>query len=469
MRRSVVAVARFHTSSPRLFAEPVKRPNPINAGVVKQNYPKAPMREETESWTRYVETLRMAHPGLLAKIKLAKEEGKQLSFAWVTPKSLSRGLEGGIIARLLATPDINLIGTRMYAPSNDFVDEYMAAHSETSGNGGFKPFLNFLDSDLRPNGIRDYPNHLMLMLFTGTNARQRIVEVIGSQVNVGSHLASGAKTIRGSYGDAHYDPITGEMFDFQPGLVGAHSDEGNDRYLRVFSKYACDDGGILRVPDPNGDFSDAMVIIKPDSLMYPSARPGHIMDLFSSTGLQLIGTSLFSMSVVQARDFYGFLEPIFERKLSHDVESVVRARLENAFDFEVPSQVYTVTTALLMRQHAQNEVGRIITFMTGVEPPYRQPHTALPMAEQLKRGPAKCLALLYRGKDAIATVRSKLGNTDPEKASPGTVRFDYGDDVMRNGAHASDSPEALAREMKIIKFGQGKGTTVKKLIDMWDV
>jgi len=222
------------------------------------------------------------------------------------------------------------------------------------------------------------------------------------------------------------------------------------------------------VPDPQNEYSNAMVIIKPDSLMYPSARPGHIMDLFSSTGLTLIGSSLFSMSVAQAREFYGFLEPLFERKLSHDVERVVRARLEDAFDFKVPPEVYTVTTALLMRQHAQKEVGRIISFMTGVEAPPDQPHTALPMTEQLKRGPAKCLALLYRGKNAIATVRSKLGNTDPNKASPGTVRFDYGDDVMRNGAHASDSPEALEREMKIIKFGQGKGTTVKKLIDMWD-
>ena len=39
--------------------------------------------------------------------------------------------------------------------------------------------------------------------------------------------------------------------------------------------------------------------------------------------------------------------------------------------------------------------------------------------------------MLYRGKDAIQTVRSKLGSTDPTKALPGTVRFDYGDDVMR--------------------------------------
>jgi hypothetical protein len=50
---------------------------------------------------------------------------------------------------------------------------------------------------------------------------------------------------------------------------------------------------------------------------------------------------------------------------------------------------------------------------------------------------------------------------------PGTVRFDYGDDVMRNGAHASDSPDALTREMKIIRFGQGGKASIKKIIDLW--
>ena len=63
-----------------------------------------------------------------------------------------------------------------------------------------------------------------------------------------------------------------------------------------------------------------------------------------------------------------------------------------------------MTTALLMKQHAQQEVARIISFMTGVQPPEGATHSALSIHDQLKRGPAKCLALLYRGKDAIATV-----------------------------------------------------------------
>jgi len=71
--------------------------------------------------------------------------------------------------------------------------------------------------------------------------------------------------------------------------------------------------------------------------------------------------------------------------------------------------------------------------MTGIPPPPgASTHAMLSPEMQLKRGPARCLALLYRGKDAIQTVRSKLGSTDPTQALPGTVRFDYGDDVMRS-------------------------------------
>jgi nucleoside diphosphate kinase len=53
-------------------------------------------------------------------------------------------------------------------------------------------------------------------------------------------------------------------------------------------------------------------------------------------------------------------------------------------------------------------------------------------------GPAKCFGLLYSGSNAIQLLRNKLGNTDPTKAEEGTIRIDYGHDLMRNGAHASD-------------------------------
>jgi nucleoside diphosphate kinase len=50
----------------------------------------------------------------------------------------------------------------------------------------------------------------------------------------------------------------------------------------------------------------------------------------------------------------------------------------------------------------------------------------------------------------VEKIRRVLGSTDPTKAEPGTVRSDFGRDLMRNGAHASDSAETANRERKIV-------------------
>lgn len=58
------------------------------------------------------------------------------------------------------------------------------------------------------------------------------------------------------------------------------------------------------------------------------------------------------------------------------------------------------------------------------------------------------LALALEGENIITAVRDMLGPTDSTKAAKGTIRGDLGTDKMRNIAHASDSPEAAAAELK---------------------
>jgi nucleoside-diphosphate kinase len=41
-----------------------------------------------------------------------------------------------------------------------------------------------------------------------------------------------------------------------------------------------------------------------------------------------------------------------------------------------------------------------------------------------------------------------MGATNPQDAAPGTIRGDFGEDMMTNVCHASDSPEAAAAELK---------------------
>ena len=58
------------------------------------------------------------------------------------------------------------------------------------------------------------------------------------------------------------------------------------------------------------------------------------------------------------------------------------------------------------------------------------------------------IAVALEGEGAVARVRELLGPTDSKKAAKGTIRGDFGVDVMVNVCHASDSAEAAAAELK---------------------
>jgi len=58
------------------------------------------------------------------------------------------------------------------------------------------------------------------------------------------------------------------------------------------------------------------------------------------------------------------------------------------------------------------------------------------------------IALALEGDDVINKVRDLLGPTNSKAAAAGTIRGDFGEDMMVNVCHASDSPEAAAAEIK---------------------
>jgi nucleoside-diphosphate kinase len=65
-------------------------------------------------------------------------------------------------------------------------------------------------------------------------------------------------------------------------------------------------------------------------------------------------------------------------------------------------------------------------------------------------GPLVALAL--EGTDAIATVRTMMGATNPTASAPGTIRGDLALELAENVVHGSDSPESAARELGLF-FG----------------
>ena len=62
------------------------------------------------------------------------------------------------------------------------------------------------------------------------------------------------------------------------------------------------------------------------------------------------------------------------------------------------------------------------------------------------------VAMEWRGEGAVSACRAVIGDTDPMKAGPGTIRGDYGLAVTQNIVHGSDSPESAERELGLF-FG----------------
>jgi nucleoside-diphosphate kinase len=59
-----------------------------------------------------------------------------------------------------------------------------------------------------------------------------------------------------------------------------------------------------------------------------------------------------------------------------------------------------------------------------------------------------CMPLVLEKADAVASLRTAIGATDPAEAAEGTVRKLYAESKGRNAIHASDSDENAAREAR---------------------
>ncbi|MHB0915426.1 MAG: nucleoside-diphosphate kinase [Thermoleophilia bacterium] len=59
------------------------------------------------------------------------------------------------------------------------------------------------------------------------------------------------------------------------------------------------------------------------------------------------------------------------------------------------------------------------------------------------------LAAVLEGPEAITVVRKMMGSTNPMAAEPGTIRGDFGLEIVANIVHGSDSPASAEREIAL--------------------
>ena len=59
------------------------------------------------------------------------------------------------------------------------------------------------------------------------------------------------------------------------------------------------------------------------------------------------------------------------------------------------------------------------------------------------------VAVVVEGKGAVEVVRRMMGETDPLKSAPGTIRGDFGLEMEQNLIHGSDSEENAQKEIAL--------------------
>ena len=124
----------------------------------------------------------------------------------------------------------------------------------------------------------------------------------------------------------------------------------------------------------------------------------------------------------------------------------------------MPQSVQTALAETLAPAFGDQKFYSIMNFMTGQWAP------DVHGDEVLAEGKVRCMTLVYAGENAVEKIRNILGPTDPSKAAPGSVRKEFGTDIMVNAAHASDSPENALREIGIVKVEED---TIKRWYDKY--
>ncbi|MCL2205266.1 MAG: nucleoside-diphosphate kinase [Treponema sp.] len=378
-----------------------------------------------------------------------------LSYVMVTPYTIAKSRTGGVVARLLSQTDLDLVGAQMIAPDENFASEYAASlrnQEERNLNTAGELLANYVERNLTPSGGQRH--RFLLLIFRGENPCRKLSDVCGSifpKEQIADMESFSGETIRDTYADLILDDESPDkVIYFEPAILTPRIQMLADENLALFAKYFKNDENIINnMPYQNtSKVQRTLVILKPDNWNFASSRPGTIIDMFSRTGLKIIGIKVFYFSLKQALEFYGPVEGFLKDKLAPMYGQKAKELLEHEFDLSATSDVWTAISKEIGQRCAEDQFYRIVEFMSGMRPDTQTE------GDDTKPGNIKCMIIVYEGEDAVKKIRDVLGPTDPLKAPGGTVRREFGSNVMVNTAHASDSSESYEREKEIVKVSE---------------
>jgi nucleoside diphosphate kinase len=376
---------------------------------------------------------------------------QQLAYVIVTPYSLYKSRTGGILSRLISRTGLDLAAMRMFAPSQELVNQYadeIVSAEDPQDRKIQEELRAYIRKNLSPDPKTGRRRRVLMMLFRGDDAVRKVRSVVGNL----SLERRGGETIRDTYSDLIMDEETGKVRYFEPAVLAAPNEIEAQKKLKLWARFSDADGGILEnlIVYPAGQTPErTLVLIKPDNFNFPTGRPGNVIDFFSRTGLYIVGVKVLHMSLAQALEFYGPVRDVLRTKLKDAVAERAKNVLEKEFTFKITPEVQKSLGDILGPLHGDNQFDVIMRFMTGFTPAER------PSPEERKLpGSQKCIALVYEGVNAVRKIRDVLGPTDPSKAPPGSIRREFGSNITVNAAHASDSVENAQREFKIVQPGE---------------
>ncbi len=371
---------------------------------------------------------------------------QELAYVIITPYSLHKSRTGGILSRLITRTGLELTAARMFAPSLELVKKYSEAivsANDPQDRRIQQLIYEYILHNLAPDPKTGRKRRLMMLLFRGEDAVRKTRSVIG---NISADRRGG-ETIRDTYGDLIIDEQDQVKY-FEPAVLAAPNVEEAEIKAKLWANYSDTDGGIVEntIGYPAGEKPQrTLVLIKPDNFRFPTGRPGNVIDFFSRTGLYIVGIKVHQMSVAEAVEFYGPVKEVLRSKLKDVVAAKAKAAIEKDLGFKVPPAEEKQLGELLGPAFGDNQFDNIVRFMSGRAPGECD-------AKQMKEpGTEKCIALVYEGVEAVRKIRDVLGPTDPSKAPPGSIRREFGQTIMVNAAHASDSEDNAKRELGIIR------------------